>query len=95
MFVIVGVAFRSLVVPLRTVLTIGVMLVATFGAGAAAFEVHTQSLEWFVPVLSFFIMLGVGLDFEIFLARSLCGAPQPGGARRSVLSATRQVLLVH
>lgn len=78
-FALLGLAFRSVVVPLRAVLTISVSLLLSMGAawlvyGRGALDgLHWQplggqgSLAWTAPVLSFPIMVGLGLDYDIFL----------------------------
>lgn len=78
-FALLGLAFRSVVVPARAVLSISVSLVLTmgcawlvYGRGALAFlgwaPLGRQgSLAWSAPILSFPIMVGLGLDYDIFL----------------------------
>lgn len=78
-FVIVGIAFRSLLVPLRAVFTISLTLGGVYGAAAAVYQYGVLdflgwpalqsmgALFWIPPVLSFSIMVGLGLDYDIFL----------------------------
>lgn len=76
---IVAVAFKSLVVPLRTIFTIGMTLLWAYGfavycyqdgvldwTGIAGFAKQGAE-EWMVPVLSFPILVGISLDYDIFL----------------------------
>jgi len=74
--VIVGLAFNSFVIPIRTVLSIMLMLVCVYGAAAAIFQVgvlngthsaiftNADGLEWLMPVLCFSITVGLGLDYD-------------------------------
>jgi len=78
-FALLGLAFRSLVVPVRAVLTISVSVVISFGTawlvyGRGGLDFlgwaplgRYGSLAWSAPVLSFPIMVGLGLDYDIFL----------------------------
>jgi len=77
--VFVGLAFRSVFVPLRSVVTIA--LTIFFVQGLAALVYEHGALDWtgfsgfrstgaviyINPLLSFSILVGVGLDYDIFL----------------------------
>jgi len=77
--VFVGLAFRSLFVPIRSVMTIA--LTIFFVQGFAALVYQHGALDWtgfsgfrstnaviyINPLLSFSIIVGVGLDYDIFL----------------------------
>ena len=75
-FLIVGLAFRSLVIPLRTVTSIGLAATTVFGAAAAVFEAGVldgagsdlftsrYGLAWLVPVLCLSLIVGLGLDYD-------------------------------
>jgi len=87
LFAVLGLSFRSLAIPLRTVLSNAVMLIAVFGAAAAVFEVgvlnrddtftNRYGLAWFVPIFGFSICLG--------LVR--CSAAGPAGTGRPLTPA--------
>ena len=79
-FILVTAAFRSLVVPLRAVLSISLTLAWVYGflvavyqhgllawTGIPAFQPAPQGLSWMTPVLSFAVMVGLGLDYDVFL----------------------------
>ena len=83
-FVVVGTAFRSLMVPLRALVTISMTLGWTYGLANLVYshaiwvagDTTNQSLEfiagigvinWFSPVMCFSILVGLGLDYDIFL----------------------------
>ena len=78
-FAVVGIAFRSLAIPLRALFTIALTLGGVYGAAAAVYQygvldwlgwpaLHSMTaLFWLPPVLSFSIMVGLGLDYDIFL----------------------------
>eukprot|EP01101_Sappina_pedata_P004725 TRINITY_DN2039_c0_g1_i1.p1 TRINITY_DN2039_c0_g1~~TRINITY_DN2039_c0_g1_i1.p1 ORF type:complete len:379 (+),score=65.96 TRINITY_DN2039_c0_g1_i1:145-1137(+) len=77
--VFVAVAFRSVLIPLRAILTIGLTIVWVFGFCNLTYDngllnfVHFAGLQgvgavvWGVPVISFSIIVGIGLDYDIFL----------------------------
>lgn len=78
-FVLMGVAFQSLVAPLRSVLTLCLTLSFCFGFmvlvyqhGALSFlniravsNIHATC--WLPPVMCFSIIVGLGLDYDVFL----------------------------
>ena len=81
-FLVVGVAFRSLFVPVRAVLTIGLTLLWVYGLAVmvyidGAFDgIGMEGLKasgspgeinWFAPVMCFSILVGLGLDYDVFL----------------------------
>ncbi len=98
-FVVVGIAFRSLLIPLRSILTIGMTLGLVYGLAAFVYEdnilnflhlggVHGMgALYWIPPVLSFSICVGLGLDYDIFLLTRIAEY------RRSGLDDQRAVLM--
>lgn len=78
-FVLVGLAFRSVLIPLRTTLTIALTLAFVFGAAVLVY-VHgildwthfvgfssVGSILWMPPLVSFSIVTGLCLDYDIFL----------------------------
>lgn len=78
-FVLVGVAFGSVMIPLRAIFSIGLTLAFVYGAAVWVYEdgvlngLHfaglagNTALSWFSPVLSFSVVVGLGLDYDIFL----------------------------
>eukprot|EP00048_Salpingoeca_helianthica_P017415 m.237109 g.237109 ORF g.237109 m.237109 type:complete len:844 (-) comp20941_c0_seq1:46-2577(-) len=78
-FAVVGLAFRSFLIPLRSVLTIAMTLGLVYGLATFVYQynilnfltlggVHGNgALFWIPPVLSFSILVGLGLDYDIFL----------------------------
>jgi len=78
-FVLMGVAFRSLVAPVRSVLTLALTLAFVYGLlvlvyqkgafgflGLRCFE-NSHAVSWLPPVMSFSIIVGLGLDYDVFL----------------------------
>ncbi|KAJ4458746.1 putative MmpL efflux pump [Paratrimastix pyriformis] len=78
--VLVAVVFRSLMVPLRLVLSLAVTLVVVFGSAVFVFQEGRQwvkyvwpavglyqAMIWVVPIMGFSIVVGLGLDYDIFL----------------------------
>lgn len=78
-FMVVGVAFKSVVVPLRAVLTIAVTLAYIYGAAILVYQhgaldwlgfaplASTGAVYWMNPCMVFSILVGLGLDYDIFL----------------------------
>ena len=74
-FVIVGASYRSLVVPLRAVVTIVFTLTIVFGASVAVYQhgalswtgleclepIADQQICWLIPVMSFSILTGLAV----------------------------------
>jgi hypothetical protein len=81
-FVFVGAAFRSIVVSLRSVVSISLTLSIVYGAAIFIYEdgalqflnfeglkpLHGDaSISWIPPILCFSLLVGLGLDYDIFL----------------------------
>jgi RND superfamily putative drug exporter len=77
-YVLIFAMFRSLFIPIRLILTIGVTMTFIFGLSYlflvehwAAFlkdEINNiQGIYWILPILSFCIILGLGLDYDLFV----------------------------
>eukprot|EP01060_Flectonema_neradi_P011544 TRINITY_DN18595_c0_g1_i1.p1 TRINITY_DN18595_c0_g1~~TRINITY_DN18595_c0_g1_i1.p1 ORF type:complete len:904 (+),score=124.20 TRINITY_DN18595_c0_g1_i1:135-2846(+) len=77
--VFVGVSFKSLFIPLRSVFTIGLTVVWVYGFATLTYEhgalewTHfegfdsTHAIVYIIPLMSFSIVVGIGLDYDIFL----------------------------
>eukprot|EP01006_Ploeotia_vitrea_P052094 TRINITY_DN67651_c4_g1_i2.p1 TRINITY_DN67651_c4_g1~~TRINITY_DN67651_c4_g1_i2.p1 ORF type:complete len:885 (-),score=13.74 TRINITY_DN67651_c4_g1_i2:623-3025(-) len=75
----VGVSFKSATVPVRSVLTIGLTLLFVYGFADLTYQhgalnwLHfaglkgQKALMWLPPVMSFSIIVGIALDYDIFL----------------------------
>eukprot|EP01062_Namystynia_karyoxenos_P071653 TRINITY_DN672_c0_g1_i4.p1 TRINITY_DN672_c0_g1~~TRINITY_DN672_c0_g1_i4.p1 ORF type:complete len:1020 (+),score=255.13 TRINITY_DN672_c0_g1_i4:97-3060(+) len=78
-FVFVAIAFRSIFIPLRSVVTIALTIFFVQGLAALVYQhgawdwTHfegfksTDAVIYINPLLSFSIIVGVGLDYDIFL----------------------------
>ena len=77
-YVIIALMFRSVFIPLRLILTIGLTLSWIYGLGILVFETtafnsiipalqRVTALYWLVPIMAFTILIGLGLDYDIFL----------------------------
>ena len=104
-FLLIGVAFRSMVVPLRAVFSIGLTLCLVYGAAIFVFEdgmlaflqfkglmplQNDASLCWIPPILSFSIVVGLGLDYDVFLLSRILEAREDV----HVLSDDRQAIVI-
>lgn len=77
-YVIIALMFKSVFIPLRLIITIGLTLSWIYGLTALIFDVgifdgiipvlqDIDHLYWATPVMSFSILIGLGLDYDIFL----------------------------
>ena len=76
---LLGIVFRSILIPLRSVLSLALTVSFVFGSAALVFDngildwlhfsgLHSSGgLTWLIPVICFSIVIGVSLDYEIFL----------------------------
>jgi uncharacterized membrane protein YdfJ with MMPL/SSD domain len=78
--IVMGVSFRSLVAPLRAVFCLLWMLIVTFGIAIYVFQDGmldflnwgsvgarpTGAMTWMSPCMSFSVLVGLGLDYDIF-----------------------------
>eukprot|EP00475_Leptophrys_vorax_P024825 TRINITY_DN3440_c0_g1_i1.p1 TRINITY_DN3440_c0_g1~~TRINITY_DN3440_c0_g1_i1.p1 ORF type:complete len:936 (-),score=215.39 TRINITY_DN3440_c0_g1_i1:45-2573(-) len=68
LFFIVGITFRSVLIPIRGLFTIGLSVAWTFGLAVVVFQKALNTpIFWFTPVFAFSIVVGLGLDYDIFL----------------------------
>jgi uncharacterized membrane protein YdfJ with MMPL/SSD domain len=77
-YVIVGFMFKSFFLPLRLIVTIALTMGFIFGTAYLVFETSlfygifpaleaNEHLFWMTPIMSFSIILGLGLDYDIFV----------------------------
>jgi len=77
--VLMGFAFRSVLIPIRAVFTIGVTLSWVYGFASLTYTngvlewTHIPGFQpigaliWMIPLITFSIIVGIGLDYDIFL----------------------------
>jgi RND superfamily putative drug exporter len=77
-YALVGVMFKAVFLPARLIATIGLTISFIYGAATVVFEYDTFLNDifpmldnisvtfWMVPVMSFSIILGLGIDYDIF-----------------------------
>ena len=79
-FVLVGFSFRSVVVPLRSIVSVALTEALVFGVAVAVYQTpgvlewtgwsHVQTedgISWSAPVVAFTVIVGIALDYDIFL----------------------------
>ncbi len=78
-YIFIAIMFKSVFIPLRLILTIGLTMSWIFGVAVLIFEKNifdwispgvlgsVDAIYWIVPVLTFTVVLGLGLDYDIFL----------------------------
>lgn len=79
MLVFLGVCFRSIVIPIRAVITIAMTLFFVYGFNALVYVygmlawthfwgfASQHAVLWMPPVVSFSIVVGLSLDYDLFL----------------------------
>ena len=96
--VVIGFAFRSVMVPIRAVCCIVWMLFLVFGAavfiyqhdalgwlGLAAFQPEGGALFWMSPCIAFSIVVGLGLDYDVFFTESVMEAYDQGATAKEAV----------
>mmetsp|Transcript_9673 Transcript_9673/g.29505 ORF Transcript_9673/g.29505 Transcript_9673/m.29505 type:complete len:251 (+) Transcript_9673:8-760(+) len=86
---VLGLAFRSLLVPVRAVLCLVWMLIVTFGVAVLVYQTGVleawglrpfsvspappapHALFWMSPCIAFSILVGLGLDYDIFFMEAV------------------------
>jgi RND superfamily putative drug exporter len=91
-FVLLAWGLRSLVIPLKAVLTTLLSVAATLGLLLRLFDdgAATPHLEFFVPLSLFAILFGLSVDYEVFLLSRIREAAAAGHDHRE---AVRQGLI--
>jgi len=107
---VIGIAFKSVVAPIRAALSLLWMLVVTFGIAVFTFQDgcldflqwqqlgkrDTGAMYWMTPCMAFPIIVGLGLDYDIFYTERVVeerskGHPDDLAATRA-LAATANVI---
>jgi len=78
--IFVGIAFRSVIIPLRSIVSNSLSLGFTYGLAVHVYQYGAldflgirnlsgdyHALPWIVPVVQFFCLIGICLDYDIFL----------------------------
>jgi len=99
-FLLLLIAFRSLVVPLKAVLTNLLSVAATLGLVCLLFEGlgSADGIAWFVPPFLFAIVFGLSMDYEIFLLsrvrdEHLAGASNDEAVTQALVRNARPITL--
>ncbi len=77
-YIIIGLMFRSAIIPLRLLITIALTISFIFGMFDLVFLRHwgaflipqienINGLFWILPIIAFCIVVGLGLDYELFI----------------------------
>ena len=78
-FLLIGYFFGSLVTPIRSVISIGITTSFVYGLLVLVYQLGlfqwtgltnfkaTEEIPWLAPIMSFSIMVGLGLDYDVFL----------------------------
>lgn len=96
-FLIVAVVFRSVFVPFRLIFSIGLSITFTYGLAIYVFQDNkfdafsdqlksVHALYWLTPVMSFSILVGLGLDYDVFLYSRIVEYRQLGYTNRAAIT---------
>ena len=99
--VVLGLAFRSVVVPIRAVVCLAWMLCVVFGAAVGVYQLGLlQGLDydplspsggdifWMSPCIAFAIVVGLGLDYDVFFMEAVVEHYDRGAtSRQAVINA--------
>ena len=77
-YIIIGLMFRSAIIPLRLLITVGLTISFIFGMFDLVFLrhwgaflipqiEHIEGLFWILPIIAFCVIVGLGLDYELFI----------------------------
>lgn len=66
-FIITSLFLRSIVAPLRSVLSIAITVATVYGLVVLVYEHNGGTVSWLTVPMSFSIIVGLGLDYDIFL----------------------------
>lgn len=99
-FVLMGFFFQSFFLPLRSVVSIGLTLGFSFGLGVLVYEkgignwIGVTALSspqnefcWLVPVMSFSLIVGLALDYDVFLVSRILEYRLEGFEHKSSIAA--------
>lgn len=79
LFVYIGYVFRSFFVPLRLIISVFLSAVWVYGLAVIIFQEHgflihlfpslkfSSGIYWLIPIMTFSIMVGLALDYDVFL----------------------------
>jgi len=77
-YIIIGLMFRSAIIPLRLLVTVALTISFIFGMFDLVFLRHwgafllpqienIQGVFWILPIIAFCVIVGLGLDYELFI----------------------------
>jgi RND superfamily putative drug exporter len=96
-YILIFAMFRSVFIPIRLILTIGVTMSFIFGLSYLFLVEHWASfilddinnisgIYWILPILSFCIILGLGLDYDLFVLSRVREAVWNGRTTKEAVS---------
>lgn len=66
-FLVISLFFRSIMTPLRSVITICMTLLTVYGLVVIVYQQNGGTISWLTVPMSFSIIVGLGLDYDVFL----------------------------
>ncbi|MHA1303148.1 MAG: MMPL family transporter [Candidatus Heimdallarchaeaceae archaeon] len=95
-YILIALMFRSAFIPLRLLITIGLTLSWIYGLAVLVFEmgifdwlfpvlIDIDAMYWITPVMAFSILVGLGLDYDVFLLSRISEYRRKGYTERSAI----------
>merc|ERR1712087_825821 len=90
-FCLMGLVFKSVFVPFRLFITIAVPMTFVYGLAVMTYQhgmldalgveafANTDGLYWLIPVMTVTILIGLALDYDVFLFARICEYRVMGG----------------
>eukprot|EP00475_Leptophrys_vorax_P023484 TRINITY_DN32116_c0_g1_i5.p1 TRINITY_DN32116_c0_g1~~TRINITY_DN32116_c0_g1_i5.p1 ORF type:complete len:287 (+),score=60.98 TRINITY_DN32116_c0_g1_i5:1032-1892(+) len=87
LLIIIGVSFKSLLIPIRSIFTIGLSAGWAYGICVIHFQyILDEPIYWLCPLFSFSIIVGLGLDYDIFLISKIYEYVQQGFCTKDAIT---------
>lgn len=95
-YIIIGLMFRSAIIPLRLLITVALTISFIFGMFDLVFLRHwgaflipqienIQGVFWILPIIAFCVIVGLGLDYELFILSRVKEAVWTGRTTREAI----------
>lgn len=79
LFIYIGIMFKSVFVPLRLIFSVFLSIIWVYGMSVIIFQEYghladifptlsiSHGIYWLIPIMTFSIMVGLALDYDVFL----------------------------
>lgn len=97
--VLMGIFFRSILTPLRSIVSISLTVAFSFGLAVCVFQIgaldwtHIRTMTstgdevcWLVPIMTFSILVGLALDYDVFVTSRVLEFRMDGNEHRTSIA---------